>query len=149
MLKTHDGPYDVKTMKAKIQLKFQCDADLGGNPDNGHLQTSYVGFLARSLFCWCSTESGSVSTSTADSEIKAIHHFTTSCSLFTNPCVIFTVLFLEFPLQLSNHLSTVQLTHYQSKTQKFSLHKCCLYAPSATPVKFQNYSVILFCKSDE
>ena len=37
MLKTHDGPYDVKTMKAKIQLKFQCDADLGGNPDNGHL----------------------------------------------------------------------------------------------------------------
>lgn len=49
MLKTHDGPYDIKTMKAKIQLKFQCDADLGGNPDNGHSQTSYLDFLAGSL----------------------------------------------------------------------------------------------------
>ena len=48
MFKTHDGPYDIKTITAKLQLKFQCDADLGGNLDNGHTQTSYryLGFLA-------------------------------------------------------------------------------------------------------
>ena len=74
MFKTHDGPYDIKTMTAKLQLKFQCDADLGGNLDNGHSQTSYLGFLAGSIFCWCSTDQGSVSTSTAESEIKAVNH---------------------------------------------------------------------------
>ena len=73
MFKTHDGPYDIKTMTAKLQLKFQCDADLGGNIDNGHLQTSYLGFLAGSIFCWCNTVQGSVSTSTAESEIKAVN----------------------------------------------------------------------------
>ena len=28
---THDGPTDMKTMTQVLQLKFQCDADLGGN----------------------------------------------------------------------------------------------------------------------
>lgn len=57
-----------------MQLRFQCDADLGGNLDNGHSQTSYLGYFAGSLFCWNSTDQGSVSTSTAESEIKAVNH---------------------------------------------------------------------------
>lgn len=80
---THDGPYDLATMTAKLQLKFQCDADLGGNPDNYHSQTSYLGYLAGSLFCWCSTDQGSVSTSTAESEIKAVNH-TLKCEVIAN-----------------------------------------------------------------
>ena len=35
-----DGPTDITTITQVLQLKFQCDADLGGNPDNGHSQTS-------------------------------------------------------------------------------------------------------------
>jgi hypothetical protein len=71
---THDGPFDIETMTPLMQLRFQCDADLGGNLDNGHSQTSYLGYLAGSLICWCSTDQGSVSTSTAESEIKAVDH---------------------------------------------------------------------------
>ena len=71
---THDGPTDIKTMTDLMQLRFQCDADLGGNLDNGHSQTSYLGYFAGSLFCWNSTDQGSVSTSTAESEIKAVNH---------------------------------------------------------------------------
>ena len=33
---THNGPTDIKTMTQVLQLQFQCDADLGGNLDNGH-----------------------------------------------------------------------------------------------------------------
>ena len=61
-------------MTKVLQLKFQCDADLGGNHDNHHSQTCYLGYLAGSLICWCSTDQGSVSTSTAESEIKAVNH---------------------------------------------------------------------------
>jgi hypothetical protein len=61
-------------MTKVLQLKFQCDADLGGNPDNHHSQTCYLGYLADNLICWCSTDQGSVSTSTAESEIKAVNH---------------------------------------------------------------------------
>ena len=50
------------------------DADLGGNLDNGHSQTSYIGYLGKSVVCWCSTDQESVSTSTAESEIKAVNH---------------------------------------------------------------------------
>ena len=57
-----------------LQLKFQCDADLGGNQDNGHSQTSYIGYLGEAVICWCYTDQGSVSTSTAESEIKAVNH---------------------------------------------------------------------------
>ena len=71
---THDGPTDMKTMTQVLQLKFQCDADLGGNQDNGHSQTSHIGYLGESVICWCSTDRGSVSTSTAESEIKAVNH---------------------------------------------------------------------------
>jgi hypothetical protein len=71
---THDGPRDINTMTELLQLRFQCDADLAGNPDNLHSQTSYLGYLGGSLICWCSTDQGSVSTSTAESEIKAVNH---------------------------------------------------------------------------
>ena len=74
MFHTHDGPTDIDTMTKMLQLPFQCDADLGGNLDNGHSQTSYIGYLGKSVICWCSTDQGSVSTSTAESEIKAVNH---------------------------------------------------------------------------
>jgi hypothetical protein len=72
--KTHDGPKDIKTMTEFLQLRFQCDADLAGNPDTLHSQTAYLGYLGPSLICWCSTDQGSISTSTAESEIKAVNH---------------------------------------------------------------------------
>ena len=72
--KTHDGPTDIATMTKILQLRFQCDVDLAGNPDTKHSQTSYLGYLADSLICWCSTDQGSMSTSTAESEIKALNH---------------------------------------------------------------------------
>ena len=71
---THDGLTDMRTMTQVLRLNFQCDADLGGNQDNGHSQTSYIGYLGESVICWCSTDQGSVSTSTAESEIKAVNH---------------------------------------------------------------------------
>ena len=70
----HDGPRDIETMTSLLQLRFQCDADLGGNLDNSHSQTAYLGYLGRNLICWCSTDQGSISTSTAESEIKAVNH---------------------------------------------------------------------------
>jgi hypothetical protein len=51
-----------------MQLHFQCDADLGGNMGNDHSQTSYLGYLAGNLICWCSTDRGNFST------IKAVNH---------------------------------------------------------------------------
>ena len=74
MFKSHPGPWDIETMTPLMQLHFQCDADLGGNRDNDHSQTSYLGYLAGNLICWCSTDQGSISTSTAESEIKAVNH---------------------------------------------------------------------------
>ena len=74
MFCTHNGPTDITTMTALLQLSFQCDADLAGNLDNMHSQTSYLGYLGGQLICWCSTDQGSVSTSTAESEIKAVNH---------------------------------------------------------------------------
>ena len=66
MFHTLDGPTDIDTMTEILQLRFQCDADLGGNLDNGHSQTSYIGYLGKSVICWCSTDQGSVSTSIAE-----------------------------------------------------------------------------------
>lgn len=68
LFKTHDGPNDIATITKVLQLKFQCDQD------NHQSQTCYLGCLAGSLICWCSTDQGSVSTSTAESKIKAANH---------------------------------------------------------------------------
>ena len=64
----------IATMTSLLQLKFQCDADLAGNKDNRHSQTSYIGYLADNVICWKSTDQGSISSSTAESEIKAVNH---------------------------------------------------------------------------
>ena len=45
----YDGPRDIETMTSLLQLRFKCDADLGGNPDNSHSQTAYLGYLGRVL----------------------------------------------------------------------------------------------------
>ena len=37
-------PTDIKSMTQALQLQFRCDADLGGNQDNGHSQTSYIAY---------------------------------------------------------------------------------------------------------
>ena len=74
MFYTHDGPTDIDIMTKILQLRFQCDADLGGNLNNGHSQTSYIGYLDKSVICWCSTDQGSVSTSQAESRIKGVNH---------------------------------------------------------------------------
>ena len=46
----------LKTMSLVLQLKFQCDADLGGNKDNEDCQTLHIGYLGESVICWCSTD---------------------------------------------------------------------------------------------
>jgi hypothetical protein len=46
MFKSHPGPRDIEMMTPLMQLHFQCNADLGGNRDNDHSQTSYLGYLA-------------------------------------------------------------------------------------------------------
>jgi Reverse transcriptase (RNA-dependent DNA polymerase) len=74
IFRTSDGPYDIDSMTKVLQLRFQCDADLAGNKDNMHSQTSFLGYLGGALICWCSTDQGSVATSTAESEIKAVNH---------------------------------------------------------------------------
>lgn len=71
---THDGPIDIDTMTSALQLKYQCDADLAGNLDTRHSQTSYIGYLGDQVISWCSTDQGSIATSTAESEIKAVNH---------------------------------------------------------------------------
>jgi Reverse transcriptase (RNA-dependent DNA polymerase) len=87
---THDGPTDIKTMTGELQLYFQCDADLAGNLDNKHSQTSYLGYLGGSLICWCSTDQGSISTSTAESEVKAVNH-TLKCEVIANRGILTTM----------------------------------------------------------
>jgi hypothetical protein len=74
IFKAYEGKRDHESYTSYLQLHFQCDADLGGNLDNGHSQTSYLGYLCGDLICWGSTDQGSVSTSTAESEIKAVAH---------------------------------------------------------------------------
>ena len=83
MFPTYDGETDITSMTKELQLWFQCDADLAGNPDTKHSQTSYLGYLGNSLICWCSTDQGSMATSTAESEIKAVNH-TLKCEVIAN-----------------------------------------------------------------
>jgi hypothetical protein len=93
---THDGPTDLKTMTDILQLRFQCDADLAGNPDTLHSQTAYLGYLADNLICWCSTDQGSIATSTAESELKAINH-TLKCEVIANRGILNTMGWIQSP----------------------------------------------------
>ena len=94
--RTHDGPTDIKTMTEVLQLRFQCDADLAGNPDTLHSQTSFLGYLGDSLICWCSTDQGSISTSTAESEIKAVNH-TLKAEVIANRGILTTMGWKQAP----------------------------------------------------
>ena len=71
---SHPGPYDKDTMKKLTQARFQCDADLAGNWDNGHSTSSHLGYIGKHhLVSYTSKTQGSLSTSTAESEIKAVN----------------------------------------------------------------------------
>ena len=70
----HPRPCDAKTMRSLTQARFQCDADLAGNLDNSHSTSAHIECLGHhSVVSFTSKTQGSLSTSTAESEIKAIH----------------------------------------------------------------------------
>ena len=70
----HHGPYDPATMRPLTQARFQCDADLGGNTDNKHSTSSHIGYIGMNhVVSYTSKTQGSLSTSTAESEIKAVN----------------------------------------------------------------------------
>ena len=64
----HPVLYDAQTMRGLTQARFQCDADLAGNLDNLHIR-----YIGHSVVSFTSKTQGSLSTSTADSEIKAVN----------------------------------------------------------------------------
>ena len=68
-IQPHNSKMDIETIMSEL---LPCDADLVGNPDTLHSQTSYIGYLGTSLMSWCSTDQGSIATSTSESEIKAV-----------------------------------------------------------------------------
>ena len=70
---SHPGPYDAKTMRSLTQARFQCDADLAGNLDNSHSTSAHIGYIGHSVVSFTSKTQGSLSTSTAESEIKAVN----------------------------------------------------------------------------
>jgi hypothetical protein len=71
---TWNGPYDIETMTAKLQLSFTTDADLAGCLDTGRSNLCYIGKLWKAVICYCSTVQGSLSTGTAESELKTVNH---------------------------------------------------------------------------
>ena len=91
--------YSVVYNTSVLQLHFQCDADLGGNLDNHHSQTSYLGYLGKDLICWCSTDQGSISTSTAESEIKAVNH-TRKAEVIANRGILNTIGWTQAPTRI-------------------------------------------------
>ena len=69
---TPDG-IDAETMRPLTQARFQCDADLAGNLDNSHSTSALIGYIGLSVVSFTSKTQGSLSTSTAESEIKAVN----------------------------------------------------------------------------
>ena len=69
----HPGPYDAETMRPLTQARFQCDADLAGNLDSSHSTSAHIGYIGLSVVSFTSKTQGSLSTSTAESEIKAVN----------------------------------------------------------------------------
>ena len=60
-------------MRSLTQAWFQCDADLAGNSDNSHSTSAHIGYLGHhSMVSFTSKTQGSLFTSTAESEIKAV-----------------------------------------------------------------------------
>ena len=78
----HPGPYDAKTMRSLTQARFQCDAYLAGNLDNSHSTSVHIGYLGHhSVVSFTSKTQGSLSTSTAELEIKAVNQCLTEEAL--------------------------------------------------------------------
>ena len=71
--RAHPGPRSEQQIRDSVTLVFYADADQGGNPDSKHSQTAYIGNLNGYIICYGSTDQGFISTSTAESEIKAIN----------------------------------------------------------------------------
>ena len=70
----HPGPYDAGTRRGLNQARFQCDADLAGNLDKLHSTSAHIGYIGHhSVVSFTSKTQGSLSTSTAESEIKAVN----------------------------------------------------------------------------
>ena len=69
----HPGPYDAATMQPLTQASFQCDADLARNLDSSHSTSAQIGYIDHSVVSFTSKTQGSLSTSTAESEIKAVN----------------------------------------------------------------------------
>ena len=61
---------DPTTQRPLTQARFQFDADLAGNLDNSHSTSAHIG---HSVVSFTSKTQGSLSTSTAESEIKAVN----------------------------------------------------------------------------
>ena len=51
MFRSHLCPWDMETNQPIMEPHFQCHTNLGGNRDNDHSQTSYLGYLANKLIC--------------------------------------------------------------------------------------------------
>ena len=60
-------------MRPLTQARFQCDADLAGNLNNSHSTSAHIGYIGHSVVSFTSKTQGSLSTSTAESEIKAVN----------------------------------------------------------------------------
>ena len=63
-------------MESLTQARVQCDADLVGNLDNLHSTSAHIGCIGNnSLVSFTSKTQGSLSTSRAESEIKAVNQY--------------------------------------------------------------------------
>ena len=64
---------DPTTQRPLTQARFQFDADLAGNLNNSHSTSAHIGYIGHSVVSFTSKTQGSLSTSTAESEIKAVN----------------------------------------------------------------------------
>ena len=69
----HPGPYDAETMRPLTQARFQCDADLAGSLDNSHSTSAHIEYIGLSVVRFTRKTKGSLPTSTAELEIKAVN----------------------------------------------------------------------------
>ena len=49
--RAHPGPRTEQQIRDDVTLVFYADADLGGNPDNKHSQTAYIGYCCKNVYC--------------------------------------------------------------------------------------------------
>ena len=93
----HPGPYYAETMRPLTQARFQCNADLAVNLDNSHSTSAHIGYIGHSVVSF--TSKGSPSTSTAESEIKAVNECLKEEALALRGMLML----LGFPQNARNH----------------------------------------------